>query len=112
MAARRYYYSDSITDFLSRSNNEILGEMTRLSQFDVDERTRDSWIEEFDSLREILTEYKDRGSLYFEYNIPRMGSRADVILLIDGVVIVLNIRIHVGNLLIAPSFKCGIMRLI
>ena len=92
MAARRYYYSDSITDFLSRSNNEILGEMTRLSQFDVDERTRDSWIEEFDSLREILTEYKDRGSLYFEYNIPRMGSRADVILLIDGVVIVLEYK--------------------
>ena len=92
MAVQRYYYSDSISDFLSRSNNEILGEMTRLSQFDVDERTRDSWIEEFNSLREVLTEYKDRGSLYFEYNIPRMGSRADVVLLIDGVVIVLEYK--------------------
>ena len=92
MAARRYYYSAIITDFLSRSNNEILGEMTKFSQFAVDEQTRDSWIEEFDSLREILTEYKDRGSLYFEYNIPRMGSRADVILLIDGVVIVLEYK--------------------
>lgn len=92
MAARRYYYSDSITDFLSRSNNEILGEMARWSQFAIDEQTRDSWIEEFDSLREVLTEYKDKGTLYLEYNIPRMGSRADVVLLINGVVLVLEYK--------------------
>lgn len=92
MAAQRFYYSDSITDFMSRSNDEILGKMTRMSQFPVDERTRDSWIEEFESLREVLTEYKDKGYLFFEYNIPRMGSRADVILLIDGVVFVLEYK--------------------
>ena len=81
MTTQRYYYADSISDFLSRSNNDILAEMTKYSQFSVDPQTRDSWIEEFDSLREVLTEYKDRGSLYLEYNIPRMGTRADVVLL-------------------------------
>lgn len=92
MAVQRYYYKASIKDFLSRSNNEILGVMTSLSQFDVDEKTRDSWIEEYNSLRYVLTEYIGRGSLYFEYNIPRMGSRADVILLIDGVLLVLEYK--------------------
>ena len=28
MAAQRYYYSDSITDFLSRNTNEIVGDLT------------------------------------------------------------------------------------
>ena len=32
MAARRYYYSDSITDFLSRNTNEIVGALTLASQ--------------------------------------------------------------------------------
>lgn len=92
MAVKKYYYSASITDFLFHSNNDVLGEMTKFSQFAVDEQTRDSWIEEFDSLREVLTEYKDRGNVYLEYNIPRMGSRADVLLLIDGVVLVLEYK--------------------
>ena len=92
MAVQKYYYSASISEFLSLNNSKILGELTRLSQFAVDLDTRDSWIEEFDSLREVLTEYKDRGNVYFEYNIPRMGSRADVILLIDGVVLVLEYK--------------------
>ena len=92
MTTQRYYYADSISDFFSRSNNDILAEMTKYSQFSVDPQTRDSWIEEFDSLREVLTEYKDRGSLYLEYNIPRMGTRADVVLLIDGVVLILEYK--------------------
>lgn len=92
MTTQRYYYVDSISDFFSRSNNDILAEMTKYSQFSVDPQTRDSWIEEFDSLREVLTEYKDRGSLYLEYNIPRMGTRADVVLLIDGVVLILEYK--------------------
>lgn len=35
MAARRYYYSDSITDFLSRNTNEIVGKLTQASQHDI-----------------------------------------------------------------------------
>ena len=84
MAAQRYYYSDSITDFLSRSTNEIVGDLTLASQHDINDETAQSWVEEIDTLREALEAYSGRGSLYFEYNIPRMGRRADVIVLIDG----------------------------
>ena len=45
MAARRYYYSDSITDFLSRSNNEIVGALTLASQHDVNDEMLKSWVE-------------------------------------------------------------------
>lgn len=43
-------------------------------------------------MKEVLRPYVGRGSVYFEYNIPRMGRRADVIILIDGVVFVLEFK--------------------
>ena len=92
MAAQRYYYSDSITDFLSRSTNEIVGDLTLASQHDINDETAQSWVEEIDTLREALEVYSGRGSLYFEYNIPRMGRRADVIVLIDGIVFVVEYK--------------------
>ena len=52
MAARRYYFSDSITDFLSRSNNEIIGALTLASQHDVNDETSKSWVEEIGTMRE------------------------------------------------------------
>lgn len=87
-----YYYSDSITDFLSRSTNEIVGDLTLASQHDINDETAQSWVEEIDTLREALEAYSGRGSLYFEYNIPRMGRRADVIVLIDGIVFVVEYK--------------------
>ena len=67
MAARRYYYSDYITDFLSRSNNEIVGALTLASQHDVNDETSKSWVEEIETMREVLAPYEGRGSVYFEY---------------------------------------------
>ena len=92
MAARRYYYSDTITDFLSRNDSEIVYELTMASQHDINDETKLSWLEEIGSLKEVLPPYDGKGSVYFEYNIPRMGSRADVVLLIDGVVLVLEYK--------------------
>lgn len=66
MATQRYYYSDSITDFLSRNTNEIVGELTLASRHDINDETTQSWVEEIDTLREALKAYPGRGSLYFE----------------------------------------------
>jgi broad-specificity NMP kinase len=92
MAVQRFYYSDTITDFLSRNDNEIVGKLTLASQHDINDETSQSWVAEIETLREVLTPYKGRGSLYFEYNIPRMGRRADVIVVIDGIVFVLEYK--------------------
>lgn len=83
MPALRYYYSDTISMFLTRSTEEIVGKLTLSSQHDINDETSNSWVEEIVSLKNILETYKERGSIYFEYNIPRMGKRADVILVID-----------------------------
>ena len=92
MAALRYYYSDTISEFLTKSVDEIIGKLTHASQHDINEETSGSWVEEIESLRNVLEPYKDRGSVYLEYNIPRMGRRADVILVIDELIFVLEYK--------------------
>lgn len=92
MAATRYYYSDAISTFLTKSVNEIVGELTLTSQHDINDETSHSWVDEIIILQDVLAPYSGRGSVYFEYNIPRMGRRADVIVIIDGIVFVLEFK--------------------
>lgn len=92
MAAQRYYYSDTISNFLNRSNEKIIGKLTLASQHDINDDTSNSWLEEVEILKNVLTPYNERGSLYFEYNIPRMGRRADVIVVIDEIVFILEFK--------------------
>lgn len=92
MPAIRFYYSDTIHDFLDRCTDEIIGKMAQASAYDLNEETTDSWVCEIEVLKDVLAPYRDRGSVFFEYNIPRMGRRADVIALIDGIVFVLEFK--------------------
>ena len=43
-------------------------------------------------MKNAVAGYAGRGSVFFEYNIPRMGKRVDVILTIDNVVLVLEFK--------------------
>lgn len=92
MATKRYYYRDTITDFLKRSANEIAGNLALSYTSDINKETSNSWLPEIETLQTALAKFSNRGSLYFEYNIPRMGRRADVIILIDGIVFVLEYK--------------------
>ena len=88
----RYYYSDSIEDFLNKSIDEVIGAITIADTHDINTPTTNSWIEEIETLRKVLPSFKQRGHVYFEYNIPRMGRRVDVVLLIDGIVFLLEYK--------------------
>ncbi len=88
---RKEYYSDSISEFLKKDSDSILGVLTRNSDFDLGQNQRDSWIEEIIILQNILKPYS--GSIYFEYSIPRMGKRIDVILIIGPAIFVLEFKV-------------------
>ena len=92
MAAKRYYYSDTITDFLQKEDMVVIWKLALAYSHDINDETKMSWLEELRVMRSVLKNYKNRGSVYFEYNIPRMGRRADVIVLIDDVVFVLEFK--------------------
>ncbi len=92
MKALRYYYSDTISLFLQKSVEEIVGCMTMTSAHDINKKTSLSWVDEIYILQNALFVYKDRGSVYFEYNIPRMGKRVDVVTVIDNIIFVLEFK--------------------
>ena len=92
MATTRYYYSSAISEFIGEEENSIVGKLTGSSQHDINKETSSSWRAEIESLKEALKDYSDRGSIYLEYNIPRMGHRVDAIVLIDGIVFILEYK--------------------
>lgn len=92
MASKRYLYSDTIDSFLQKSTDTIVGEITLSVTQDINKETSNSWQQEVEVLKDVLSPYDQKGSVYFEYNIPRMGRRADVIVLIDGIVFVLEFK--------------------
>jgi hypothetical protein len=88
---RREYYSDTISDFLQRTDDEILGKLAQSNDFALEQTQRDAWLEEIRILKTTLRFYK--GSIYFEYSIPRMGKRIDVVLLIGSVIFILEFKV-------------------
>lgn len=89
----RAYYSDSIEAFLDRSSDEILGILVRNSAFAIEATQRDAWTEQSNILKTILAPYKTRGKVYFEYAVPRLGKRIDVVLLLDHVIFVIEFKV-------------------
>ena len=87
----RAYYSDSIAKFLSRSPEEIIGILNCSSQFSVLQTQQQAWQFQINLLRPILGSYD--GKIYFEYAIPRMGRRIDVLLLIGPAIFVLEFKV-------------------
>lgn len=88
---RREYYSDPISDFHKRSNDEILGKLAQGNEFTLEQTQRDAWLEEISILKIAVQPYL--GTIYFEYSIPRMGKRIDVVLVISSVIFVLEFKI-------------------
>ncbi len=88
---KREYYSNSIALFIKSDVDEILGKLTRNSDFDLGQNQRDAWIEEINVLQKVLVSYS--GSIYFEYSIPRMGKRIDVVLIIGPAIFILEFKV-------------------
>ena len=87
----REYYSDSIDNFLKSSTETILGILVSNNDYSLIHTQRGAWVSEIEILRNVLPPY--HGSIYFEYSIPRMGRRIDVVLLIGAVIFVLEFKI-------------------
>ncbi|MDP1854151.1 MAG: DUF2075 domain-containing protein [Candidatus Omnitrophota bacterium] len=88
---KRAYYSDSISNFCKSSPEEIVGKLAINNDFSLEQTQRDAWLEEINILHRTISSFQ--GSIYFEYSIPRMGQRIDVVLLIGPVIFVLEFKI-------------------
>ncbi|MDO8449136.1 MAG: DUF2075 domain-containing protein [Rhodoferax sp.] len=89
----RAYYADSIADFLMRASDEILGTLVRSSAFSIEAPQRNAWLEQIRLLKETLINNAGRGTVYFEYAVPRLGKRIDVVVLLDHVIFVMEFKV-------------------
>src|SRR4030066_228087 len=92
---KREYYSDSISNFLRSSTEEVLGILALNNDFALIQTQRGAWVAEIEILHETLAPYA--GSIYFEYSIPRMGRRIDVVILIGPVIFVIEFKVGEGG---------------
>ena len=88
---KREYYSGSICKFLRSSTEKILGILALNNDFALTNTQRSAWVTQIKILHEVLKLYE--GSIYFEYSIPRMGRRIDVVLLIGPVIFILEFKV-------------------
>jgi hypothetical protein len=87
----RHFYSAPIPSFLRSSSQEIFGALAQNSGFADEVSQKEAWLQQISILKEILKEYN--GTIFFEYSIPRMGRRIDVVLIIKNVIFILEFKV-------------------
>ncbi len=88
----RAYYSEHTANFLLQGSDHILGSLTRHHQFGLDDLQKNAWLGQIDILKKNLQAYH-QSYILFEYSIPRMGKRVDVVLLISGIIVLLEFKV-------------------
>jgi Schlafen group 3, DNA/RNA helicase domain len=90
-ASLRFWYGTSIAEFLGASAEKIVGQLTLNSSFDIDRSQAAAWLSEIEFLQSKLSDLA--GSVFFEFNIPRMGRRIDVVLIIGPVIFAIEFKL-------------------
>lgn len=88
----RAYYSNSLEHFLEEDENTILGLLARQNPYSLDDLQRNAWLVEINTLKETFPPGYG-GHIAFEYSIPRMGSRVDVVYLAQGIIFLLEFKV-------------------
>jgi hypothetical protein len=89
----RAHYSAPIDGFLTEDPEKILGALARACGFAVDGQQGHAWDEQIRILKTVLLPYSGAGSLFFEYAVPRLGRRIDVVVIIRTMLFILEFKV-------------------
>lgn len=92
-----YYYRNTISDFLQKNTDEIIGSITRANEFDVMFFQNKSWELQIPILKNALQDFQ--GEIFFEFTIPRMGKRVDTLIIIKNIVFVVEFKVGESHFL-------------
>ncbi len=92
-SVNRAAFSGPIGQFLDTPDDAIIGKLVNASDFAVELSQRNAWQEQIRLLKTVLSAYRDRGSIYFEWSIPRLGKRIDSLVIIDSVLFVIEFKV-------------------
>lgn len=96
----RCLYSNTIAGFLSDDDTSILGTLCDYYHGDMRTTTREAWKEEICIMRKMLSMHEKKdGQVIFEYDIPRLGKRIDVVLLLNGIIFCIEFKVGESHIL-------------
>lgn len=88
----RSYYGAPISEFLRSDSESIFGILAANCGFALEDTQRLAWRFQIDHLSKVLVG-RSGGHLFMEFQIPRIGRRADVILVLRDTVFVLEYKV-------------------
>ena len=89
----RFFYRSTLNCFVYDSTDVIFGKIARYDEGDSVKEQKYAWAEEIDIMQQVLQPWKDEnGEVIFEYSIPRLGKRIDVVVLVRGIVFAIEFK--------------------
>ena len=96
----RCLYDSNFEEFFSLKASVIFGELCEKYHGEALTTTREAWIEEISIMKNVLSQYGEKeGKIIFEYDIPRLGKRIDVVLLLEGIIFCLEFKVGQSKVL-------------
>lgn len=98
--SNRCLYHSTFADFLSTPSESILGMLVEQTHGKLEDTSTEAWQEEIRILQNVLKEWEhDDAYIIFEYDIPRLGKRIDVVLLLRGLIFCLEFKVRKDTVL-------------
>ena len=90
----RCLFDSDINYFLQKEKEAIFGVLCDNYHGDALTTSREAWLSEIQILQKELISWKDTDAhIIFEYDIPRLGKRIDVVLLLKGIIFCLEFKV-------------------
>lgn len=92
-------YKGTISEFLANPDKVMTDLAKTGANYCVLKTQSQAWVKEINMLQEILPQISNQneGRIFFEYEIPRMNKRVDVVLLLGGVLFVLEYKVSLDD---------------
>lgn len=98
--SNRCLYDNSFEAFLRESKDSIFGKLCYRYHGEAPTTTRDAWKEEISIMQHVVSQLIDNdGTIVFEYDIPRLGKRIDVVLLLKGIIFCIEFKVGKSQIL-------------
>lgn len=92
--SNRCLYKADFKSFVKSDPLHILGCIVNAYHGNVQTTSEEAWIGEINLLQNVLLPWKDEeAEIIFEYDIPRLGKRIDVVLLLRGIIFCLEFKV-------------------